>query len=655
MYRLLASSFLTLFWALTAVADRRCQSAQKRGYAEKLAALKPSTDLALPEFEVFSGGKIGIGYEYEVGPAYTNGLYSRSDRWFIKTSLADDRNKNFSEDETGHLKGGIDHRLTATFTRFFKNPCEALLATPYSLKRAPVKAKIALGAGFLKGDYFLLRNSLGFVVSADILSLLSSGVWGLGVSGSYLLEGLYQIHIVRLSDYRVRLKIVARRGRHLTGSLSLGYQKKFEVFKLGIINRQVEKIINTTPLKLQGDKGGGQVFMVDYILDLSDAEVASAFDNVLLSAKKYRRINDIKPFKDLKNLQTHPLLDLTALENIFHSDIQNNRQDRIVRNLRTSSGQSSQAIQGSLGNRIFGATLDRKGSSARMSLFRKDESKENYLLKSWEKDWESRFFYSWSKSFKTSGFRALFSANQQFEDLRPVNMISFIQHKKNRFTFRDFINLKKTLKKILSLGVFNKIPFSEWKQSKNQKFNNYGLRFEMILAPEGILEAPSLSADEVRVFFLDYLKSKDLVPEDFFPSNFSEVPAQNHLEVFNFELYRFSKLFSQVLDRGTSVSQKVELLARLRKNKLFIESGIGFLMFLRPMSQENNFHLDLNISSNEAIINFSFGKAQLSELYKKILTIKSALDDDAFDLLREAESISNTGSLKAPLSIENGQ
>jgi hypothetical protein len=30
----------------------------------------------------------------------------------------------------------------------------------------------------------------------------------------------------------------------------------------------------------------------------------------------------------------------------------------------------------------------------------------------------------------------------------------------------------------------------------------------------------------------------------------------------------------------------------------------------------------------------------VSDLYKKLLSIKAALDDDAFDLLREAESLS---------------
>ena len=63
-------------------------------------------------------------------------------------------------------------------------------------------------------------------------------------------------------------------------------------------------------------------------------------------------------------------------------------------------------------------------------------------------------------------------------------------------------------------------------------------------------------------------------------------------------------------------------------------------MALRPEKMKQNYHFDLDISSNEAIIDYSYGDSELSSLYKKILTIKAALDDDALDLLREAESIS---------------
>jgi hypothetical protein len=63
---------------------------------------------------------------------------------------------------------------------------------------------------------------------------------------------------------------------------------------------------------------------------------------------------------------------------------------------------------------------------------------------------------------------------------------------------------------------------------------------------------------------------------------------------------------------------------------------------------KNLYQVDLEISSNEAIVDYTYGDAQMSALYKKILSIKAALDDDAYDLLREAESVSFSGSNFTP-------
>src|SRR5690606_493741 len=137
----------------------------------------------------FPGGSFVAGYEYEVEPAYTKGLYSRSDQWYIGVDATPDDSIISSEDLDIDLSGGLKNETIATFTRFFNDPCEAMRATPYSPRRIPLKVKTALGPKFNVGDYFLFRGSVGFVVSAEILSMLSSSVWGLGLSGSFLMEG----------------------------------------------------------------------------------------------------------------------------------------------------------------------------------------------------------------------------------------------------------------------------------------------------------------------------------------------------------------------------------------------------------------------------------------------------------------------------------
>lgn len=632
---------LTVLWSPVGEAARHCKTERIRSYAEQIATLEPSVDLDLVDLDLFPGGSVVAGYEYDVEPAFTKGLYSRSDSWLISTKAIPERNINLAEGFDLKLSGGLENQTVATFKRFFKDPCHAMLANPYSPRRIPLKAKIALGPKFKTGDYFLFRGSVGFVASAEILSLLGSSLWGVGLSGSYLMEGFYQLHIVRLSEKEVRLKIVAHRGKNISASVGVGYEAEFDVFNINLLNNELERFVNTKPLKIKGDISKSNVFMVDYILNLTDPEVVQAFERVLPRVKDFKKINLAGPFKNKRDLEANLLLDLSPLEDLYRRDYSQNRKDRIKRNLRTSSEQNAYGFGVHAGNKILGFKLDKGVSTARMSIMQENDVIERFLLKSWERNWDGRFLFSWLRSVKESGFRALFTADQNFENLVPVNMVKFKNHKKTRFSFKDFQKLKIELRKALPINIYQKIPFSTWGQRPGEKFQNFGLRFELLMAPESILNAPSLSISEIKTFYLDHLKSKDLKVSDFYSdsgSHESNLPSPE--ENFELELNQMARLLNRALDSSKPSTDRLEVITKLRGNKLFAETGLSFIMSLQPDKMKQNYHLDLDISSNESIIDYSFGEAEISSLYKKILTIKAALDDDALDLLREAESIS---------------
>lgn len=635
---------IALLSSLPASAGRYCKTERTRTFAEQLASLGPKAELDLIDLDIFPGGALVAGYEYEVEPAYTRGLYSRSDRWYIGVDATPDDSVVSSDDLDVDLSGGLKNETVATFTRFFKDPCEAMRATPYSPRRIPLKAKTALGPKFRVGDYFLFRGSVGFVVSAEILSMLSSSFWGVGLSGSYLMEGFYQIHIVRLSEKEVRLKVVAHRGRNISASLGVGFEGDFEVFKVSPLDRALEKFVNTKPIKLKVDSNKSNVFMIDYILDLTDAKVANAFETILPQFRNFRNIDLTGPFRKLKDGSTTLLLDLSPLEDLYKEDYHNDRLDRIKRNLRTSSDQRSVGFGIHAGNKILGFKFDKDVSTAQMSVMQKEDVTERFLLRSWEKTWDGRFMYSWFRSEKEDGFRALFTADKDFQKISPVNMVKFINHKKNRFSFGNFEDLKVVLKKSLPQEIYQRVPFSHWPQKKGEKYFNYGLRFQLVMAPESILEAPELSVEEIIVLFKDHVLSKGLSAKDYFYPHqnghghgSSRVSSESQ---FDMNLKSMAKILTRVLDRDLSMLDRLDLISKLRRNKLFSESGLSFIMALRPDKLAAHYSVDLNISSNEAQIDFQYGDAEISALYRKLLTVKAALDDDALDLLREAESIS---------------
>lgn len=615
-----------------------CKSERALSVAEQLATLDPSADLDLVDLDLFPGGSIVGGYEYEVEPAYTDGLYSRTDSWQIGVKAIP--GINLGNRISSRLSLGVRTKTEATFIRFFKDPCEAMLTKPYSPRRIPLTAKAALGSKFDVGDYFLFRGSMGFVAGADIFSMLGSSFWGVGLSGSYLMEGFYQVHIVRIDEKHIRLKVIAHRGKNLGASFGLGYENEFTVFAIERLNSELERFVNTKPVKLTANIGHAKVFMVDYVLDLTDPEVSRAYEDLLPKAKNFKNLNLIGEFK--KGIDSDLLLDLTALEDIYRRDYQAGNIERLKRNLRTTSDQDSYGFGLEVGNRIIGFELNRGNSSANMSIPRANDFLDRYMLKSWERKWESRFLYSWLRTKNNEGLRALFHADENFKNFEPINIVKFINNKKNRFSYKNFKELQMRLKKSLPHEIYQQIPWEQWPQRPGKKFLNYGLRYELLMAPETILNAPELTVDEIKVLFKDHVLSKGLDSKDYFveaetvDSPHDTTPDRS----FDISLNHLAQTLSKALDKDLPSAERVELISKLRKNQLFAESGISFLMALYPDRLEKLCHFDLDISSNQARIDFSYGDSQLSTLYKKILTIKAALDDDGLDLIREAESIS---------------
>lgn len=626
-----------------------CKSERTLSAAEQIANLDPSFDLDLVDLDLFPGGSVVSGYEYEVEPAYTDGLYSRSDSWQIGVKAIPGRDFGRTR-----LSLGVQTRTEATFIRFFKDPCEAMFSKPYSPKRIPMNSDRALSSKFNVGDYFLFRGSMGFVAGSEIFNMLGSS-WGAGLSGSYLMEGFYQLHVVRLNDKDIRLKVIAHRGKTLGASFGVGYENEFTVFGIEYLNKELERFVNTKPLKINANISHAKVFMVDYVLDLTDPEVARAFNNLLPQAKDFRNLNLLAQFK--KGIDEDLLLDLTGLENIYRQDFQSGNVGRLKRNLRTTSDQRSYGFGLDVGNKILGFELDRGNSSSNMSIPRENDFIDRYVLESWEKKVENRFLYTWRKTKNNQGLRTLYRADNTFKNLEPINVVKFINQKKNRLTYKSFNKMKLTLKKSLPREVYAQIPWEQWQQKPDEKYYNYGLRYELVLAPEVFLNVPELSEKEIKVLFRDYLASKGLEAHDFFAgigssdqdedddeeeNEFEENEIQSLIPevTMRLSLRKMAKKLSLALNRELPLSERMELFSELRKNKLFHQAGVSFLLSFNPDKTQLWYNLDLNISSNKSKINFTYGDRTIAELYKKIITIKAALDDDGLDLIREAESLS---------------
>lgn len=632
---------LILIFPLTQIAEAsHCKNQKWLSAAEQIARLDPKISFNVLDFNYF---QTKLGYRYRVDPAYADGLYSRTDKWEIKLSSVPDFEWNIRDNVRTNLSLGPHVGAAASFIRFRKDPCEAIKLLPKAPNRMPLRASSAIGEHFNIGDYFLFRGSAGMVISPKILSTIGTGFWGAQPGISYLIEGYYQFHLVRLSETKVRLKVLGHKKRDKEFSLSAGWFGDFEVFGVGLIDNPIEKIVNPKPLRVVAKNRKSNIFMVDYILDLSDPDVEVAFNKVIAKAKRLLQIELANPFKG-KDLSTMLLLDLVPLENLYEHDRTQNREDRITRNLKTSSNQNSNHFGVDLGSKIIGINWDKESSISYMNLKDEDDKDEYYVLRSWENKRNGRFIFGSTRSEERNGTRMLFETNDKFKKWEPVNLVSYLIKKKNRLNFNRLQKVKLRLKKALPYEVYLRTPWHKWIQERRKKDKNFGLRFQFAVSPEVISKAPQLDREEISRLFKNHILNKGLRFEDyFFPYEDSRndsrlVTAEEQMDL---SLLSFSRRMEKLLHRDTPLRERIKYLKRLSRHKLYKESGLSFMVSLGRQKLSDLYHASINMSSNNNRIVFDYGDGRLSKTYFKLLSVKAALDDDAIDLIREAESLSN--------------
>lgn len=631
---------LVLGLSSSALARSFCDGQRARSASEQIATLDPSFDFDFLEFDVGSIASVAAGYEYEVEPAYTNGLYARTDRWRLKSSLIPSESGDLSEGLSWSVAAGMRHSAEATFIRFFDNACLAETVAPYSPRRIPMKAATALGDRFATGDYFVFKASMGFVISGDLLKLLGNPLWAVRLNANYLIDGSYQIHVVRLDQKHVRLKIVARRGKEAGVGVNVGWSGEFDVFGVSQLDRQLRRIVDPEPLKVSYHDTKARVFLVDYVLNLEDPAVADAFDKVLRQARTFQSLRLASPFRTSEEVEEQVIMDLGPLEDLYRADYENGNLARIRRSLRSNSDQDGSRFSADLGNRIVGFEFDATSSTSRISFREADESVSRYLLRSFGKTYDGRFGYSWSRLFTHRSIEVLLrSVSAEFEALEAQNIVQTFERKDSRLRKSEFLEIKRSLEKALPTDVFKRIPFDSWKQGDKEVAKNFGLRYQLVMGPEVVLRTPGLSASEIIQRYRAYLTAKGLAASDFYvehphsESSHAPITARTSFEA---SLRRIGKKLSRAVDGGRSHAQRLESFVELRRDAVFAQTGIGFLLSLHP---EQTFRVDLSMSANNRSLVFSDGDEGIAVFYKKILQIKDALENDGLDLRRLAEGL----------------
>lgn len=627
-------------FASTEVANDVCKNPYVRNISNVLQNVEISGELNPVDLTFLDGGTLVSGYRGETEPAFIDGLYSRTDIWKVKTEGIPDAHL----DATTLIKGGVRHEVEAMFIRHFKDSCEAKTSVPMWPNRAPLSSAKALATEFKTGNYFVFKAGLGFVVSAETVKML--GVPGLGVSlkGEYLLEGYYQIHVMRIDEKHIRLKVLARRGKEKDVSLNVGVQGEFKIWNLKVDRSGFKRVLNPDPIKVYYNNSHASVFMVDYLLDLTEPKVAKAFNDMVAKAKSYKAIQLALPFKDVKELEQSLLMNIAPLEDLYSSDFQSGNLGRIQRNIRSTATLDANIWGVELGNRIAGIGYENGSSVSRINLRDSNNDLSRYLLTTHETQVDALWLFSWGRVIDQRKMQSLFESDEDQKNLKPLEMVLTVEKKDKRLSVKELAKIRKVLLKTISDQVYVQIPWTDWKQDTGKALN-FGMRLNVTLFPEAILNAPVLSAKELLVSYPRYLSVKGLNARDFYNDSSSSYGNRGPRgmtaeEKFKKGIQEIAEKLSFSFNNTRSDSERLEKFLELQKNPIFSQTGFGFLMTIKPERTADYFLVQLDMSADGKKLSFVKGSQERSALFKKILSIKAALEDEDLDLRREAESLS---------------
>lgn len=604
----------------------------KEKIADEIKNLEIDANVKLIDADIVDGVGLGIQYRYELEPSYKAGFYTRADRWKFGATLGPDA-----------LLRAVDLPISIRFNpgveiyyvRQFKTQLEAATAIPYTPAKLPLNAKKAL-ENLNPGDFVAIPTHLNLVMSAGMANT-NNGV-SVGASTHYILSGKFMVHLYRLKNNKMRMKIIATRDKAVGGSVGAKFDLK--IFGVNLVDKAIKKIFEMDIAKFSANMKWGDLFMLDYVLDLNHEQAKLAYNRVLASTLTFKNLTVANPFADNKDLENQIVTDLTLLEKIRKADLnkENPRVERLFRGKNEFHQKSSNFKVG-----LLVARYERKKIYT-----------QNHIVSYDQHDVPTHFgfnnyaFHKGSKMF-WGLFRkdSIFSTSTLLPKDTEGNVTGFsdlgisLDIRDKRFLYAEIQEGFKHTQRSLSPEIFNKIDFLDFPKVKFwQRVDHARIYHQIFLHEAAVRTYMGLNTKNLRFRLRDYVQTV--------PMPFVNDPHDDHNNRPNWEnwMRRYSSSIKQFLNGlksafqapGANDSEKFahfeKEIMELRNNRAFQTIGTGFLISLLPPDKKEEL-VHVNVAwdaENLRPVRFQFGENPKSQMYKNLEYIQSVLNNRGFDL-----------------------
>jgi len=625
----------------------------KGSIKKEIAELDIKFKLKLLDVNVAEGVGIASGYRYEVEPSYMDGFYNRVDKWNLRMGLSPG---DWVEDYDLPISLNISNDAEIIFVRQFKKKMKAMKAMPYTPARIPLTAKRALKK-LQPGDFVSVPARLNIVLSAGTSA--TDGIFSGHVGAHYLVSGEFQIHVFRMKDNKVRIKLIALRKKAKGANASISWG--FDVFGISLVDKQVKKLLGTELLRLGLTKEKGDLFLVDYIFDLTDEESAKAYNMILSSIYKFRGLKILDPFMSNRRVSEQLISDLTPAENIFKEDRNKPEDEKRIDRMFKGANKFEQLSK----NFRIGMALVRfeKGSTYtenHISFVDRDEKEHRFFYPTHSVTRKRKFLFGLFKSERIDTTFALFPEGDQevtdADDTPIWNMdpdeavYPTPEEEEENRKYRDFgmsIDIKdkrfwgweqKDFKEYLQRNVpdfvYDEIEWGSWAEEKLRR--NVRIYYQVLIHKVAVQELRRAARSGLQRHLDNFLES---IPLPKGASTNNEGPSgreETWVTQNSWSLKKMIKTMDAALAENSVLTdqERISKLMSLRKNQAFKEIGMGFLISLIDhRSLQKNIFLSLTMSAkDEESLKFQYGGNELKELYLQLQYVQSILNNRSFDM-----------------------
>lgn len=593
---------------------------------QEVADLEVKFNLDFFDIDLFQGISLSSRYRYEVEPSYEAEYFSRIDKWRLNANISvGDIIENSSP-----VYFNIKRDSEVIFVRQFKSKKDALKAVPYSFNKLPVKADVV--DKLEPGDFVSLPANLtvAFGATTNFGPAKIPGTAGL----YYVAHGQFLVHIFKMKDNKVRLKIIAERGssRGAGGKI----EADVEFAGISIVDKAIERVFDLEFLDVGTSKGTGHQLIIDYVFDMNDQDARDAYDRVLNSSFKFKDVSIFSKNITHGNMENSLVSTFEKAEELASNDLEKETK-RVERLFKGFNDFSFKRNRIKLSVILANFKKDNRYTQNNITFEDDHGQRDHFYYPTYTRNKQAKL-RTWPFDFKEETETQLFGLAPTKSDGESDFYSDFglnYYRKDKSFNAEEQAKVHQILMDNLPISLYENINWEEWKEFDRKR--NVRIFFQVIFKGNAFEEIKDMSADEVETKILAYLKERNRLYTGKLSGIFGGIWRRitNAFNINKREARKLSrKLHAIISNQDLKGAAKIKALMELRDEPIFRQIGVGFLASLLDQSDlEDKVYYEIKLVATDVEpLELRYGQRAYSELYEQLLQIHAALNNRSYDM-----------------------